>query len=311
MFKKLTLTILLLLSFSLIYFVNWKIIEASYYHYWGINYYLNGLMGQSYDYWQKALNTNNPYIYGTRQDFVSAIQQAYQSGVSYQPIQQIHLEGINQIKKTIEEQPLNYFFYGFLAEYYNVFYKFDKNYLIEAEKMSEKAWKLSPNRQQILYTMAKTALLTNDDTQRAYELFKKAVGLNPDSGDAHFYFGLMAWDIGDRDVAISELRFARKVGRFPKNTKETILVGDIIADLGEYDWAIEIYENSLISYELDPEYKKNSPDIKLKLAISYFFKNDFDNARRVFTGLNKDVSLKDTPIYPDLKPILLKLGLTF
>ena len=272
---------------------------------------MNGLLDKSYDYWQKSLSTFNPYIYGTRQDFVSAIQQGYQAGVLYQPIEQVHLEGIEEIKKTIEEQPYNYFFYAYLAEYYNVFSKFDKKYLLEAEKMAQKAWELSPGRQQILYTMAKTALLTNNDTKKAYELFKKAVDLNPDSGDAHFYFGLMAWDAGDRDLAISELRFARQAGRFPKNTKETIMVGDVVADLGDYDWAIEIYENALISYALDPEYKKNSPDIKLKLAISYYFKNDFEKARQRFIDLNNEVSLKNTPIYPELLPILSKLGLKF
>ncbi len=308
--KNIVLIIFLTLSFVLIYFVNWKIIQASYYHYWGINYYLNGLLDKSYDYWQRALNISNPYIDGTRQDFASAVQQGYQAGAFFQPIEQIHLRGINEIKKVIERQSSNYFFYGYLAEYYNVFSKFDKNYLIEAKKMAQKAWELSPNRQQILYTMAKTALLDGDNIARAYELFKKAVDLNPDSGDAHFYFGLMAWDAGDRDLAIQELKLSRKVGRMPKNTKETIMVGDIIGDLGEYDWAIEIYESSLYSHILDPEYKKNSPDIKLKLAISYFFTNNFEKSRQRFIELNNEVNLKNTPIYPELKPILLKLGLT-
>lgn len=311
MLKNLMLTILLIFAFILVYFVNWKIFQASYYHYWGINYYLNGLSDKSYDYWQKSLNIPNPYIDGARQDFASAVQQAYQTGVSYQPIEQIHLEGINEIKKVIERQPMNFFFYGYLAEYYNVFSKFDKNYLAEAEKMSQRAWELSPNRQQILYTMAKTSLLINDDKERAYGLFKKAVDLNPESGDSHFYFGLMAWDAGDHDLGIQELRIARKAGRGPKNIKEAIMVGNIIGDLGEYDWAIEIYNNSLEGHKLDPEYGKNSPDIKLKLALVYFFKNDFEMARRHFTELNEKVTLKNTPIYPELKPILLKLGLTF
>ncbi len=308
--KNLSLAILLGLALSLIYFVNWKIIEASYYHYWGINYYLNGLTDKSYNYWQKALNIPSPYIDSVRQDWTSAIQQGYQAGAGYQPIEKVHVEGLNEIKKIIQNQPLNFFFYGYAAEYYNVFSKFDKSYLAEAEKMEQKAWELSPNRQQILYTMAKTALLINDDKERAYGLFKKAVDLNPDSGDAHFYFGLMAWDLGDKDLAIRELKIARKAGRMPKNSQEAILVGDVVADYaGDLDWAIEIYNNTLNSSQSDPLAKKNNPDIRLKLALAYFFKNDFEMARQEFTKLSEGVNLKTTAIYPELKPILLKLGL--
>ena len=307
--KYLTLIILLAVACSLIYFIHFQTLLASYYHFWGINFYLNGLKDNGYEFFQRALRIKNPYLYGTRHDFATMIQQGHQVGINFEPIAETHKEGIEQIEKIIAEQPENYFFYNYLAEYYNVFYKFDPSYLDKAEKLSAKAWEISPNRQQILYTMAKTALLKNDE-DKGYKFFEQAIALNPAAGDPRFYYGLLALQRGDVKVGLREIEFALAKGRTPKNMQEAILLGNLLGDSGHYKRAVDIYNFALKERKNDPNYQLLSLDIKLKLGIANYYDGNNEEARRVFTELIKEIDLKKFPIYTDLAPILADLGLS-
>lgn len=312
-YRKLTISILLILlapALLVIYFVNYQTLLASYHHYWGLNYYLNGLVNLSAKSWEKALTALNPYIDGTRQDYATNLQQSYTVGVYFEPIAETHRRGIEEIKKTIANQPENYFFYKFLAEHYNIFQGFDPSYLVESEKYAAKAWELSPNRQEILYTMAKTALLKGE-TDKGYELFQKATELHVNAGDPHFYFGLLAFERGDSKKGFEEIALARKLGREPKTLQEAILLGNYVGDAGDYGLAIEIYKKALKERagELLPDFPQRALDLKLKIAIAYYFNGDRESSRQAFLDLLKEVDIKKTPIYETLKPVFKELGI--
>lgn len=307
---RLTLFVSICMAGLLIYFVNYPILAGSYYHYWGLNYYLNGLLNQSYQSWQKALGVPSPYLDDSRVDFATMLQQSFQSGLSFEPIEPIHQEGIRAMKEAIARHRLNYFYYNFLAEYYNVFHQYGQGYLDEADKLSIHAWSLSPNRQQILYIMAKTALLRND-TRKGLQLFQQAVDLNPSAGDPHFYLGLLLWERGDRKQGLTELTLAWTLNRHPRTLQEAILVGNIVGDAGDYDWAIEIYQIALADMRLrqQPDFSQKSPDLKLKIAVAYYLKGDREKARGAFLALSKEVNLAGAAVYKEIRPMLDDLGL--
>lgn len=302
------LVTLLALSFVPVYFINYRTIKASYYHYWGINYYLNGVKDKSYEYWKVAINTPNPYLNGSRVDFATTIQEGYKGGIVFDNIKEVHKEGIAEMKRAIAQEPENYFHYTFLSEYLNIFSDLDRTYLDEAEKLEKAAWRWSPGRQQILYAMAKTALLKGDE-KKGYTLFQQAVDLNPAAGDPHFFLGLIALSRKNTILGLAEIALAEKLGRGPKNIQEAIILGDLVGDTGDYKRAIGIYEAALKYYSGDPNYKLLSLDLRLKIAIAYYLKGDRAAARQTFEALMAVVDLKQFPIYPQLQPILSGLGL--
>ena len=306
--KIVVLITLLILSLIPVYLINYRAIKSSYHHYWGINYYLNNMKELSYKYWRTSLDTPNPYLDGSRVDFGTTIQDGYQLGIVYDPISQVHKEVIEEMKKAIQSQPENYFFYTFLAEFYNIFSDFDPSYLDEAEKLENIAWQLSPNRQQILYAMAKTALLKGDEV-RGYEAFKKAVDLNPLASDPHFFFGLVALSRQDMELGLSEIALAEKLGRRPRNFQEAISLGNLVGDAGNYKKAIETYQFALKQFAEDPNYKIWSMDVRLKLAIAYYLDGNQAASKEAFLSLMQEVNLKQFPIYKDLRPILDGLGI--
>ena len=305
--KIIVLVVLLVLSLLPVYLINYRTIKASYYHYWGINYYLNSAKNLSWQYWQTALQTDNPYLSGSRIDFATMLEQSYQSGIIFEPIAENHKLGIEEMKKVIAREPENYFPHHYLSEYYNVFADFDARYLDEAEKESQRAWELSPNRQQILYSMSKTALLRGQN-EKGFTLFKQAVELNPLAGDPHFFYGMLALSVGNKELGLAEIERAEQLGRLPKNMKEHIALGNLIGDTGNYKKAIEIYKNGL-KFTADPNYNLWEKDLKLKIAIAYYYSGQKEEARQTFMDLIKEVDLKISPVYPQIKAIMEELGI--
>ena len=305
--KIVVLTTLLIISFVPIYFIHYRAVKASYYHYWGINYYLNGLKDLSWQYWQMALQTDNPYSSGPRIDFATMLEQGYQAGIIFEPIAENHKLGIAEMKKVIAREPENYFPHHYLSEYYNVFADFDARYLDEAEKEAQKAWELSPNRQQILYSMSKTALLRGQK-EKGFALFKQAVELNPLAGDPHFFYGMLALSVGNKELGLAEIERAEQLGRLPRNMKEYIALGNLVGDAGHYKKAIELYREGL-KLTSDPNYKIWSMDLRLKIAIAYYLSNQKEEARQTFVDLVKEVDLKISPVYPQIKQIMEELGI--
>ena len=85
-------------------------------------------------------------------------------------------------------------------------------YLPKAEAEAARALALSPDRQEIYFSLAKTKTLEKQ-YGAALDLLKKALALDPKVPDAHFYYGLVAYVTGDSATGYSELRAAMQLGR--------------------------------------------------------------------------------------------------
>jgi len=315
--KKLTsaVSVILVIIFLLpVYFLNWQILRSSYYYYWGFNYLKNGFIQAADLSWQKALQIKSPYLDDVRKDFASfnqevlkiAFQAPQESLFSFLEVR--HKQAIEELKKIISHQPNNYFYYVFLADFYNNFYNFGgESYIQEALKNIDKAIELSPKRQQIYYVLARTRLLQKD-INKAFKAFDQAVALAPEAGDPHFAYGILAYQVKDIKKGHEEIAKAKALGRDVQNAAEALTLGSLVGDLeNNYPQAIELFKLAirLAHEERQVTFERSG---RLKLALAYYFNGQKDSARETFLELSQEINFSKLAIYPDLKPVLDELG---
>ncbi len=293
-------------------YYNYQIFKGANYEYWGVNYFLNRLTESSLISFNRALMASTPYIDDIRKNFGNTVKQAYQQGIEYPNLNGLQENLANHLRLVIKRHPQGFLNYITLAEFENIFYQFDPNYLNEAEEMALKSLGLSPRRQQAFYVLGKTKLLKGD-IAGAYKAFEDAVGANPDSAEPHFYFALMAYGLGDSQKGASELAEAERLGRGPQKIEEFVILGNYVGDLNnDYKKAIEYYGAALRFFDNNFTSQTITRDeVTLKLAIAYYFDHNYDKSRETFLGLKKTIDLKSLPIYPDLKPVLQELEIDY
>ncbi len=308
-FFPIVISVFLLICLVPIYY-NYQIFNASRYEYWGVNYFLNQLTESSLVSFSEAVNTPTPYIDDIRKNFASTVKQAYQQDIKYPNLTELQAKLAEYLELVIKNHPEDFFNYIALAEFKNIFFQYNPNYLNEAEVLSQKALELSPKRQQVYYVLAKTKLLKGD-TRGAYEIFEKVVSINPESADPHFFFGLMSYGLGDSQRGAEEIALAAKFGRFPRNVEELIALGNFVGDYHQnYKESIKLYNMALSELANLPRPSlSQKANILLKLAIAYYFDENKEMAKSSFLELKKLVDIKTIPIYPDLQPILQELGI--
>ncbi|MDI6717429.1 MAG: O-antigen ligase family protein [Patescibacteria group bacterium] len=301
--------VLLIISLVPIYY-NYQIFKGANYEYWGVNYFLNRMKESSLLSFNKALMTSTPYIDDIRKNFADVIKQAYQQGIEYPNLADLQDKLAGHLRLVIQHHQNNFLNYIILAEFENVFHKYNSNYAEEAEKLAQKALELSPKRQQTYYVLTKTKLL-QADIQGAYNTFEAIIKLHPTAAEPHFYLGLMAYGLGDIKTGSREIGEAERLGRVPQKIEEFVTLGNFAGDL-EYDYkkAIKYYISALNIFnnkEVIPVVFRE--DILLKLAIAYYFDKNYEKSSKTFLELKEAVDLKTLPIYENLKPVLQELGI--
>lgn len=292
-----------------VYF-NYRIVNASRLEYQGVNYFLNSFPETSFVAFNKALATPTPYRDDIRKNFASTVSQAYKQGIEYPRIEELHKRLMGELQKVIENHPRDFFNYVALADVKNIFYKLDPRYPAEAESLAMKALELSPRRQQVYYVLA-AARFAKGDTAGAYRIFEEVVALNPEAGDSHFFYGLMAYGVGDTKKGRAEIARAYELGRKPRSTGEAMLLATLVGDKEEnYKEAIELYGlamsyTDLIHGELRD---RTVLEINLKNAVAYYLDGDRDQAARYFRQVKEKVDLTTLPNYSELEPVLRSLG---
>jgi tetratricopeptide (TPR) repeat protein len=300
-----TIVFLLLLSFIPVYY-NYQILKASQYQYHGVNYFLNQQLEKSLYFFNQALKTPTPYLDDIRRDFANAVEQAYEQGIQYPNLSELQNQLVEELNLVIKRHPQDYLHYITLANFKQTFYAFNPNYIQDSETLSRQALILSPKRQQTYYVIARSRLLAGD-VEGAYNIFREAVELNPEAGDPHFFFGLMAYALGDVQTARTEIAKAEALSRFPKDVKEAVALANFLGDYERnYKKAIDWY-NWAYSASSDDFTRAN---ILLKLGVAYYFDANKEKARESFNKLKESklkIDFKMLPIYPELRPILEEL----
>ncbi|GEM_PF-1452927 len=297
----------LILALVPIFFLNWSMVYGANREYWGVNYYLNGFPAESLLAMNQAVATKTPYRDDIRLTFAGVVKQSYESasGLVYPDIANLQKRLAGELETVIAHHPKNYLYYITLADFKNIFYQLDENYLKNAEALTAKALELSPNRQQIYYVIGRTKLLEGD-MEGGLDAFRRAIALNPLAGDPHFYLGLISYELHDIEMGKAEIQRAKELGRVPRAADEAIALANLVGDeTQDYGAAIGYYEQALLM--TGDIMKKN--EIYLKIAVAYYLWGNNVEAKRTFEGLFGQIEYRSLPLWPQLEPVFNELGI--
>lgn len=287
----------------IIYAVNFLTVKAAYEEYWGFQYLANGRVQEGIGAFRGALHAWSPYRWNFVRDYATAMSQAYFYNGNVVPPDEVSW-AVSEMEKVKDEHPLDAFNHYLLVDIYNQSSAINPTeYLARAEKEAAIALELSPNRQEVYFSLSKTKYLEGKPDE-ALKLLKYALDLDPNVPDAHFYYGIMSYATGDTATGYNEIEKSITMGRKWAIFYEPRTVAGLFADNGHPDEAIKIYEEALAM-------QPNDTETEIKLGAAYFiFKNDKENARKYLLAAAKKFDFKSSPSYSQLKPILDALGIS-
>ncbi len=280
------------------YFMNITILQASYYQNKGL-ISLAVRPAQAVEYLEKAIGIPEPYRWIVAREYASALADAYFQGLNVSL--ELLRKNISRMEEVANKHPQDAMNWNMLANIYDQTYDTDTGYLDKAEQASAKALELSPQRQEFYFVLAKTKTLQRNYTD-AIAIMKKAVDLNPNVPDSHFYYGIVAFAGKKPEIGREEVLAAARMGRKWQNAAEERIAGNYFAEAGFVQDAINIYEHAL---SLDPR----DFEAKLKLGMLYFKTGDRTRAREEISGAMALANIRENPLYAELAKIIPALGL--
>lgn len=291
----------IILALAVAYEINMPTAQASYYEFWGFTDIAHGRQRIGVEKFKKLFSFPSPYRWNFVRDFAATITQAYFYNQELIPKEDALL-AIEEMEKVAKEHPLDAYNHYALVDMYNQISDIDpQRFLAGAEREAKIALELSPDRQEVYFSLAKTKAIKKDYAS-AIEVLKKALDLDPKVADAHFYYGLVSFAIGDYDTGYREIKIAVDTGRKWKNFYEPRTVAGFFADAGHLDEALNLY---LVASSLAPD----DLETKIKLGVAYYFAGNYPEAKKYLGAAGKKFNFKEGASYGELKPILEKLGL--
>ena len=236
--------ILIIITIFAFYSGNIQVARASKYTVQGLYYPLE----QSIASFQKAMNSSPISQFETPEQLSTRIiALAQEQNQDQQLLQQGFQMAEEEMKKTIEKNPLDFRNYLFLGKYYNSLYQVSQNKenLKLAEETLRKAEELSPKNQQVYWFLAQTKLF-DGKIDEAVEFLKKAVDLEPRLAQSHWYLALTYSTAGKYDLALNEVNEAEKLGYDWQNRVDGIKqVIEIQRGLENTDALLPLYEKGV------------------------------------------------------------------
>lgn len=294
-------SLVVIVSSLAIYQINIPTLEAAHLAWRAFGNLAHGRPLVGVENFRNALDLPSPYRWNFARDFSAAISTAYFYNKDAIP-QEAALQAIREMERVVREHPTDAYNHYTLVDMYNQVSDLDQNFLNLAEKEGAIALELSPNRQEVYFSLAKTKTLKKDYAA-ALDILRKALVLDDKVPDAHFYYGVVAYADGDYETGYKELKASIALKRQWRNFYEPRTTADFFADSGHIEEAIELYKQAL---ELGPD----EIETKIKLGTAYFYANKHDLARKYLEEAGKKFDFKKSASYGSLKPILDKLGIS-
>lgn len=285
------------------YYVTYRSYSASHLEWKSINYFVHGFIPEGIEYMDKALMASTPYHAYIAKDLYPNITFIYKQNIALPDVRALIARTVQGMTDAAEAEPLNYGFWIGLADMIPAIVPLDAKYLDVGIAALARAQALSPNRQATFYVRAKLLNLKGD-TAGAQKAMADAVALDPQVGDAHFFYGLLLLEGGDKDGGVRELARARELGREPKNVNEARVAASALGDLGAYKESQTYYQRALL-FPLEGD----NLETIIKLGLVYYFDGQYDAARRLIRTVITKEDITRSPQYESLRPILRDLGL--
>jgi len=155
------------------------------------------------DFYKKALETSPLGKHQIRTFFAEQFENFLQSEAGKKVSQKDLLEELNfltdELKKSINESPLDFRSYLRLGQLYNTLFTVDQTKIAEAEEIIQKTIELSPTNQQGYWELAQTKLYEGK-IEEALSLAEKAVELDKKVPQSHLIVIQIAKFMGDNEL---------------------------------------------------------------------------------------------------------------
>jgi len=177
---------------------------------------------------EKSLSYKSPYKSEYQFDLIASVAGAVEKGVRIDNLENIINFALDEAEKAVSAHPKIASGYTDMARIYNVFGTIgrDPEILARAQQFGEKSLELSPNRQETLFYLARTALLQNRPGI-AVEWAKQAVAADVTVGVSHWYLGLSLVANNQSAAGIIEIKKALDLGYQPRNDSEKIFLKNL------------------------------------------------------------------------------------
>ncbi len=278
-----------LIGISLTHTINGRLAYASSEHYLA-KQEIDGKGGfvSSLPHWQKAMKKFSPYLPQIQYDYIQETRRAFDQGVEYDKWTLIHQETITKLKNLVSLYPNGYDFIIELANTYNSFSKIaDASYLEKADEAIRKAKTISPRNIAISFSLARNKILKRD-REGALGQLKEAQKIHPGLSDPQILLAVLYFQAGDRQSSIVELNKALAQGMSPFYAEESIIFGDLNADIGDYEAAAQFYKRALTIPFIAPSRPKTF-NTKLKLGLTYRLIGRQKTAEELFGELAEEL----------------------
>jgi len=241
--------LLIIVTIFTLYFGNIQPARASKFTVRGLYFPLE----QSISSFQKALKTSPMSKFETPEQFSRRIVNlASQPDSNKESLEEGLKLAEEELKKSITQNPQDFRLQLFLGKYYNNLYQLtsDKEKLDLADEWLNKSKELSPENQQVYWSLAQTRL-SQGKQEEAIEFLQKAVDLDPQFKLSHWYLASALKITGKYELALIEVKTAEKLG-YNWKAKVTDLkqVIEIYKALGDDEILISLSE---IGVELSSE----------------------------------------------------------
>ncbi len=286
-------------AFLLLYVLNVRSMQAAHDEFMGFKNFINKRPSQAIESFKRAIAASTPYAWALKREYAIAVAEAH----FYNPdlvSRDEAARAIAAMEEVTREHPLDAYNHYSLIDLYNQTSDVDPSYLDRAEQEGRIALQLSPNRQEVLFSLAKTKTLKHDG-EAAIALLEEALALDPNVLDTQFYYGLLLYNNQRPEEGYAHMKKAIAMGRPWRTPYEPRVTANFFAEHGHLQEAVGLYETSLRM--------RDDPETKLKLAMAYYLTGDKPAAREQFRGVMKSLDITKLSAYQDFLPILRDLGL--
>lgn len=230
------------------------------------------VMGQNFSdgvtKYKEAVATYTPHLVDLRNDYARVIISFSQNQEALKS--PVYQQGVNlameELKKTIQEHPLEINAYLLLGQFYTLVGDYAK-----AEETFVAAQNLSPERQQVAYLLTKVKY-TRKDYQGALDVLNKTLSENANIADTYWYLSLVNNDLGNKDKAYEYLKMAFEKGKNLSQAGEMVFVAELFKQFKDY-------ENSAKFYEMAVEQISNNSQLLLYASEANALLGKMDKAR--------------------------------